>query len=184
MNVCSRESNSMQVWLMMREVCCLGRRLLKRIHTAGCGTLSNESQAGSRQRQRKGLSLARKWLRVVKYGGASAFLAYAKAWLLPGMSPPSLPFSLKHQQQSWLFGASFSALWPHSSFSSASPRAAKAAAWSGLLLTFFTRQNSDGPYLPRSPEPGWRQLQNQSSSSSSMRAKILLAWIISLRMQP
>lgn len=149
----------------------------------GCGTLSNERQAGLRQRQRKGLSLARTWLRVVKHSGVSAFLASAKARLVPGMSPPSLPSSLQHQQQSWLFGASFSALWPHSSFSSASPRAAKAAAWAGLLLTFFRRQNSDCPYLPRRPKPGWRQLQNQSNSSSSMRAKILLVWIISLRMQ-
>jgi len=121
------------------------------------GTLSNESQAGSRQRQRKGLSLARKWLRVVKEGVDSGFSAYARARLLPGWSLPFFPPFLQRQQQSGLFGASFSALWPHSSFSSASPWAAKAAAWSGLLLAFFRRQKSDLPSLPRSPKPGWRR---------------------------
>lgn len=31
-NACSREDNSVQVWVKMREVYCLGGRLLKRIH--------------------------------------------------------------------------------------------------------------------------------------------------------
>lgn len=133
------------------------------------------------QGRSKGLLLARKWLKMVKHDDASPFLAYARAQLLPRMSLVSLPSFLMYQQQSLLFGASFSALWPHSSFSF--PQTAKAAVWSGVLLIFFRRQNSGQPYLPRSPKPGWRELGNQSISSSSLRAKILLAWIISFMMQ-
>lgn len=150
----------------MREVCCLGGHLLKKIRRQ-CHP----------QGRSKGFPLARKRLKMVKHDGVSPFLAYARAQLLCRMSLLSLPSSLLYQQQSLLFGASFSALLPHSLFTS--PQTTKAAVWSGVLLNFFRRQNSGWPYLPRS----CRELGNQSSSSSSMRAKILLTWIISFRIQ-
>lgn len=52
MNVCSRESNPMQVWVMIREVCCLGGCLLKRIHMAVVPWAMRDRQAWGRGKEK------------------------------------------------------------------------------------------------------------------------------------
>lgn len=158
MNASSRESNSVQVWVILREVCCFGGHFLKRIHRQ-CYP----------QGRRKGFPLAWKWLIMV-----------ISFWLMPELScclgchfyPSHPPCCISRSLYSLCLLFQLSYLTLHS-----------AAVWSGVLLTFFRRQNSGCPYLPRSLKPGCRELGSQSNSSSSMRAKILLAWIISSRMQ-
>lgn len=126
----------------MREVCCLGEHLLKRIRRQ-CYP----------QGRSKGLSSARKRLKMVKrWCFPFHVLCQSSAAVYDVTSTP--PIFPAVPAQSLLFGASFTALLPHSSFSS--PQTAKAAVLSGLLLIFFRRQNSGWPYLPRSPKPGCR----------------------------
>lgn len=71
-------------------------------------------------RQKESISIG---LDMAEHG--NKLLAYARAQVLSRKSLLSLPSSLLYQQKSLLFGASFSALLPHSSFSS--PQTAKAA---------------------------------------------------------
>lgn len=57
--------------------------------------------------------------------------------------------------------------------------------WLGLVSCSLSSggKTQGCPHLSRSPRPSWQEVQNRSGSNSTMRGKILLAWIIPLRMQ-